>query len=717
MEIKDLLQKDLFLKDQSFASKTEALDFFAQTLKNKGYAKDAATVLELALKREGEFSTGIGNQIAIPHIRNNVMNKPVILFAQVKPIDWNSLDNQDVEVVFFIALDEKSGANSHLEVIANLSRKFIDEDFVNKLKEVQSYEELIKLLSEEETQTTEETTPRGYDVVAITACPTGIAHTFMAAEKLQKAAQKMGIKIKVETQGTEGPKNVLTQEEINNAKGVIIAVDKVVDLSRFSGKENVLEMGTKNVIKDAEKEIQNILDNKGKTMAGNKLSGASGNTQDAAEMVSFKNFGGRIYKGLMNGVSYMLPFVIFGGIMIALGFLIDINNAGNANYGSGNNASLWFNRIGGISFGLMVPILAAYMAYGLVGKFGLLPGFLTGMMASGKFIMSLNPETGTVGWFEPSNVSSGFFGAIGGAIFTAVVLIFLLKYVFAKLPQSLNGIKNILFVPLFGTLIIVAAFWVLNIPFIYLNYGFTKLLEVIAKYPALLPLLGLVLGIMMALDLGGPINKAAYVFGTATLSAAGGNGTVAMAAVMASGMVPPLGVALAATFFKKLYTKEERQGAYTNYIMGLSFISEGAIPYTAERPKVMVPANLIGGAIAGILVGIFQIKLNAPHGGIFVFALVETSLLSDTASQGAKIGVGIALYLVSIIAGAVASMLAIWFLTKWFNKKSNNQTNLNEESKKAKRTFVFRKKTISSNSIKSIKNLNIINKMKLKLFS
>ncbi|WPL40065.1 PTS fructose transporter subunit IIABC [Malacoplasma iowae] len=681
MDIKDFLKDDLFIINETFKDKKEALTFFSNVLKEKGYALDSKIVLEKAMARENEFSTGIGNKIAIPHIRDNVMKTPVILFAKVKPMDWQSLDGQKVEVIFFIALDQNSGENSHLEVIANLSRRFMDESFIDNLLKINTFKELITLLSNDNQNTKNNESDKNantqenvYDVVAITACPTGIAHTFMAAQSLEKAAKEMGIKIKVETQGTEGPKNVLTQEEINNAKGVIIAVDKVVDLSRFSGKENVLEMGTKAVIKDPKKEINRILNKEGKTMSGSKhASNPSSKFDDSSDMMSFKGFGKRIYKGIMNGVSYMLPFVVFGGIMIALAFLIDINNAGNASYGEVNDAAKWFKRLGGISFDLLVPILCAYMCFGLVGKFGLLPGFVCGFISNGKFLFNIDIEKGTVDWFANSEVSSGFFGAIGGAILTSVIIIVLCKYVFVKLPQSLNGIKNILFIPLIGTLLIAAIFWICNIPLIFLNWGFSKLLSLINSQSYLLPLLGLLIGIMMAFDLGGPINKAAYLFSIATLqdtSINTGNGTVAMAASMASGMVPPLGIALAATFFKNIFDKEQRQAALTNYIMGISFVSEGAIPFTAEKPKVMIPANIVGGAITGLLVGSFQITLNAPHGGVFVFPLVQTSLFG-VVNKSIAIGAGIGLYLVSIIVGSLISMLIIWILNRTLTKKQD----------------------------------------------
>ncbi|MDE6429156.1 MAG: fructose-specific PTS transporter subunit EIIC [Malacoplasma sp.] len=693
-------KKDLVITNKKFKSKIEALTFFAKLLERKKYAKNYSKVLDKVLEREDQFSTGIGNKIAIPHIRDDVMNQSVILFASVEPLEWNSIDSIKVEKIFFIAMSNKEGTNSHMDVIANLSRLFMNQEFVKDLNLVKDYQSLINLLdkySESKKEVSNSSFKSSYDIVAITACPTGIAHTFMAAQMLEDTAKEMGIKIKVETQGTEGAKNVLTQNEIDNAKGAIIAVDKVVDLSRFAGKENVLEMGTKAVIKDARKEIQKILDNKGKKMPGTKLT-TKNDDMNSEDLMSFKGFGKRMYKGIMNGVSYMLPFVIFGGILIALSFLIDIGNANTAggNLGSVSPVAKWFNLLGNLSFGLMVPILSAYIAYGLVGKFGLLPGFICGLISAGQFVFQLDPATGTIDWLGAPKSSSGFFGGIAGAFLTSALIIVFVKYVFGNLPKSLNGIKNILFIPLFGTLIIAALFWIVNIPLIYVNYGFYKFLDIMGSNQYLAPLLGLVIGLMMAVDLGGPINKAAYLFSIATIES--GTGTIAMAASMAGGMVPPLGIALSTSFFKKLWTQEERQTGATLYIMGLSFVSEGAIPFTAKNPKVLLPANIIGGAITGLLVGALQITLQAPHGGIFVFALVKSSLFDTIDLQ---IGLGITLYIVTILAGAIASMLIIYFLSKWQKRKTKDSNNVENNNNKNKFSFKNIKKL--SNIFKKIK--------------
>lgn len=680
MNINNFLKKDLFLVDKSYLTKEDALKDFAKILENKGYAKDADKVLEKAIERENQFSTGIGSKIAIPHIRDDVMNESVILFAKVKPMDWKSLDNQNVEVIFFIAMNISEGENSHLEVISNLSSLFMDEKFINNLLGVNKFNELIDLLNKNLNSQNEDTTKtddnNSYDIVAVTACPTGIAHTFMAAKKLEDVAKEMGVKIKVETQGTEGPRNVLKQDEIDNAKGVILACDKIVDTSRFAGHDNVLEISTKAAIKDAKKEINRSLNKEGVKLKGSKSN--KSNFDETDNLISFDKFGKRLYKSLMTGVSYMLPFVVFGGILIALAFLIDIkhaNDIANApNLGSIEPAAKWFKKLGDISFGLMVPILGAYIAYALVGKMGLLPGFVCSQIAAGSYIFKLNPADGTVDWLADSTGGSvsGVFGAIIGGIYSGVLLILLIKYVFNYLPQQLNGIKNILFIPLFGTLLIAASFWVINIPLIYVNYGFTKLLQLIESNN-LSVLLGLLIGTMMAVDLGGPINKAAYVVATLSLknTDAAGHGTIAMASAMAGGMVPPLGIAFSCTFFKKMWTKEQRVAGYSNYIMGLSFISEGAIPFTTENPKLLVPANVSSGFVAGLLTAAFGIKLNAPHGGIFVFPLVSTDFYGLINDAGAKVGIGIALYLAAIIIGALTSMTVLFILYKVYKKNEN----------------------------------------------
>lgn len=720
MELNNFFKKDLIIIDESFNTKEEALRYLANNLVKNGYAKNADQVLKMALKRESEFSTGIGGQIAIPHIRDEVMNSSVITFAKIKPLDWQALDNQPIKYIFFISLKPSDAQNNHMEIIASLSSLFLDEKFVDKLEDIRNYEQLISLIgtkldeNKQQDNSMTNSSNSGYDVVAVTACPTGIAHTFMARDMLNKAAKEMGVNIKVETQGTDGIKNKLTQEDINNAKGVIIAVDRTVDLSRFAGHSNVLEMGTKAVIKDAKKEITRSLNKEGHKFEG-KVKNSNSEDEDI-DQVSFNKFGKRMYKSLMTGVSYMLPFVVFGGILIALAFLIDIKNSGDPKYGEINVVAKWFKNLGGLGFGMMVPIMAAYITYAIVGRIGLLPGFIVGLIAKGDFFFQLNPETGVIKWLElPGTIgaTSGVFGAILGAFLASVVLIALIKYVFKYIPQQLNGIKNILIIPLFGTLIIAALFWVINIPLIYLNYGFAKFLGLMEGKTYLAWLLGTILGAMMAVDLGGPINKAAYVFGTTSLKASDGSSqaTISMAAAMAGGMAPPIAIALSCTFFKKYWTKEERNAGMLNYVMGLTFISEGAIPFTVAKPKLLVPANVVSGAVTGLLIGSFSVKIGAPHGGIFTIALAQSNI--GGATGGLAIGLGVSLFLAAVIAGSIAGMLVLWLLNIINSKKDNtnvSQSSFNSNNKKSViKNFKNRNKEKQQSKITLGKNNDLYN--------
>ena len=707
MNFSDFFKKDLIIVDKSYKSKELALKDFAKVLVEKGYATDAKRVVEMAMKREAETSTGIGEGIAIPHIRDNVMKESAIFFAKVNKVNWDSLDGQPVDYVFFIALNPKS-SGSHMEILAALMKLFMNANFKKGLENVTTISQLIKLMDKytEEEKEEQQASDGSYDVVAVTACPTGIAHTFMARDCLNKAAEEMGIKIKVETQGADGAKNVLSAEDIKNAKGVIIACDRVVDLSKFAGHPNVLEMGTKPVIKDAKKEIQKILDGQGHKFEGKKANNSSSN-EGEAEM-SFNKFGKRAYKSLMTGVSYMLPFVIFGGILIAIAFLIDMNNAGNADFGSKNPVAKWTKGLGDLAFGMMVPILGAYITYAIIGRQGLLPGFIVGLIAKGSFFFNLNPETGQIDWLSIGGANSGVFGAIGGAFLAATIFILMSKLFALEVntkngkkpwfPASLSGIKNILIMPLFGTFFVAISFWIVNIPLIYLNWAFTKFLDLFEGKEYLAWLLGMFLAAMMSVDLGGPINKASYVFGTTALEAAQGHGSMAMAASMAGGMTAPLGIALSVTFFKKLWSKEDRDAGMVNYIMGATFISEGAIPLTLKNPKVMMPSNIIGSAVAGIIIGALKVTIAAPHGGILTVALAKCELNSNW-SQGLQMGLGIAFFIAAVLAGAVVSMFCIYLFTKIYGNKTKGEKQLESKSKKSvKKDFANKNvATISKN--------------------
>lgn len=698
MKIEKFLNKKVCYFNLEFKTKKDALEYFCSKLVEEGFGENKKQLLLAALKREEEFSTGVGSEVAVPHIRIPEMKTSVLLFAKVKPMNWDSIDNKDIKYVFFIALNDQD--NVHIEILSELSRNLMNDDFLMMLDSISSFDEIINLFNTYSLKEVEVQEVDGdYDLVGVTACPTGIAHTYMAAEQLKKKALEMGLKIKIETQGTEGPRNILTKEEIKNAKGILLAIDRAIDLDRFFAHDNVIETTTRKVIKNPELEINNILEKKGEKLKGSTSSGAGDNDLSG---FNFDKFGKRTFKALLTGISYMLPFVIFGGIMIAIAFIIDIPNAGDPDFGTVNNVAYWFKTLGGISFNMMVPMLGAYIAYALVGKVGLLPGFITGFMAAGSFLFRGQ------GWFGTPASSSGFFGAIGGGILAAVLIILMMKYVVSKMPRSLNGIMQILVVPFLGTLIIVGLFWIVNIPLLYLNLGFSLFLNIFQGNNNLAIILGLIVGIMMASDMGGPINKAAYVFATATLNESAGNGTYVMASVMAAGMIPPLGIAISTSFNKKLWTKEEREAGLANWIMGISFITEGAIPFAAKNAKVIIPASMVGAAIAGMLSAAFGVTLAAPHGGIFVFALVKSTLFKGA---GLQIGLGITLYLVAIIIGSIITALMILALTKLFDKtkkidnekrKSNSDSKIWGKNKNSKinRLDIFANKTTIKDKIK-----------------
>lgn len=683
MGISNFLKSDLYV-DKKFKNKKEALEHFCSVLEKKGYVKSGKKALEAALEREGQFPTNIGEGVGMPHILNDVVKTPCILFAKVHGLLWDENDNSEkgkVDYIFFLNYSKNTGENSHMETIQELSGLLINENFINGLKEIKSTNDLIKLItSNSSSNNTQETQNSGtageYQIVAITACPTGVAHTFLAKDSLEKAAKEMNIPIKVETQGTEGSRNTLTEKEIQNSKGVILALDRSIDTSRFAGKENVVEISTRDAIKNPNEQIQKVLDNKGTKFKG---SAKGADKFEDTNLISFDKFAKRIYQSLMNGVGHMLPFVIFGGIMIAIAFMIDsfsgIPSGLEEQLGSYTTAAKWFKQIGDIAFGLMVPILCAYMSFGLVGKGGLLPGFVCGMIANGA--MSINGKPWLMDFLSESQLNllsngSGFFGAIGGALITSVMFILISKHILSKMPKSLNAITNILFMPLFGTFIMASLFFLANIPLQFVNLGFGMFLDLFSGRPELYPLLGIVMGLMMCADLGGPINKAAYVFGTITLANVSTGGSVPMAIAMGSGMVPPLAIALSGTFDKKIWTDAQRKESYTNYIMGLSFISEGAIPFTAAQPKKMVISNLVGGAVAGIAIASFQIGSLAPHGGIFVAPLLKCNL-SVANTDGLQIGLGVTFFIASVLLGAFVEMVVIGVLSRFTNFGKNKE--------------------------------------------
>ncbi|HEL1549632.1 TPA: PTS sugar transporter subunit IIA [Streptococcus suis] len=628
MKIQDVLRKDVMLLDLQATSKEAVIDEMIASLVEKGYVTDFDVFKTGIMNREAQTTTGLGDGIAMPHAKNAAVKEATVLFAKSnKGVDYASLDGQPTDLFFMIAAPE--GANdTHLAALAELSKYLMKPGFADKLRGVSSPEEVISVFDAAEAadKAAEEVVaaPSGDRpfIVAVTACTTGIAHTYMAEEALKKQAAEMGVDIKVETNGASGVGNKLTAEDIKNAAGVIIAADKAVDMPRFNGKPLVSRPVAAG-IKQPEELINLILD--GKASAYTASEGVA--TVESSEKLSL---GKAFYKHLMSGVSQMLPFVIGGGILIALAFLFDgalgVPQDSLGSLGSYHEIAAMFMKIGGAAFGFMLPLLAGYIAYSIAEKPGLVAGFVAGAIASSGLAFGKIPyAAGGEETLALAGVSSGFLGAlVGGFLAGGVVLV--LRNALRNLPKSLQGLNAILLLPLLGTAITGFLMFFVNIPMAAINTGMNNFLAGLEGSSAIL--LGLVLGGMMAVDMGGPVNKAAYVFGTGTLAATvADGGSVAMAAVMAGGMVPPLAVFVATLLFKDKFTQEERNSGLTNIVMGLSFITEGAIPFGAADPARAIPSFIAGSALAGALVGLSGIQLMAPHGGIFVIALTSNPLL------------------------------------------------------------------------------------------
>ncbi|HFI0668677.1 TPA: fructose-specific PTS transporter subunit EIIC [Streptococcus suis] len=628
MKIQDVLRKDVMLLDLQATSKEAVIDEMIASLVDKGYVTDFDVFKTGIMNREAQTTTGLGDGIAMPHAKNAAVKEATVFFAKSnKGVDYASLDGQPTDLFFMIAAPE--GANdTHLAALAELSKYLMKAGFADKLRGVSSPEEVISVFDAAEAadKAAEEVVaaPSGDRpfIVAVTACTTGIAHTYMAEEALKKQAAEMGVDIKVETNGASGVGNKLTAEDIKNAAGVIIAADKAVDMPRFNGKPLVSRPVAAG-IKQPEELINLILE--GKASAYTTSEGAA--TVESSEKLSL---GKAFYKHLMSGVSQMLPFVIGGGILIALAFLVDnllgVPNDSLSSLGSYNELASMFMKIGGAAFGFMLPLLAGYIAYSIAEKPGLVAGFVAGAIANSGLAFGKIPyAAGGEETLALAGVSSGFLGAlVGGFLAGGVVLV--LRNALRNMPKSLQGLNAILLLPLLGTAITGFLMFFVNIPMAAINTGMNNFLSGLEGSSAVL--LGLVLGGMMAVDMGGPVNKAAYVFGTGTLAATvADGGSVAMAAVMAGGMVPPLAVFVATLLFKDKFTQEERNSGLTNIVMGLSFITEGAIPFGAADPVRAIPSFIAGSALAGALVGLSGIQLMAPHGGIFVIALTSNPLL------------------------------------------------------------------------------------------
>ncbi|HEL1592279.1 MULTISPECIES: PTS fructose transporter subunit IIABC [Streptococcus] len=628
MKIQDVLRKDVMLLDLQATSKEAVIDEMIASLVEKGYVTDFEVFKTGIMNREAQTTTGLGDGIAMPHAKNAAVKEATVLFAKSnKGVDYASLDGQPTDLFFMIAAPE--GANdTHLAALAELSKYLMKPGFADRLRAVTNPEEVIAVFdtAEEADKAAEEvvTTPSGDRpfIVAVTACTTGIAHTYMAEEALKKQAAEMGVDIKVETNGASGVGNKLTAEDIENAVGVIIAADKAVEMPRFNGKPLVSRPVAAG-IKQAEELINIILDGKASTYTATEGTA----TVESSEKLSL---GKAFYKHLMSGVSQMLPFVIGGGILIALAFLVDnfigVPNDSLSNLGSYNEIASMFMKVGQAAFGFMLPLLAGYIAYSIAEKPGLVAGFVAGAIANSGLAFGKIPyAAGGEETLALAGVSSGFLGAlVGGFLAGGVVLV--LRNALRNLPKSLQGLNAILLLPLLGTAITGFLMFFVNIPMAAINTGMNNFLAGLEGSSAIL--LGLVLGGMMAVDMGGPVNKAAYVFGTGTLAATvADGGSVAMAAVMAGGMVPPLAIFVATLLFKNKFTQEERNSGLTNIVMGLSFITEGAIPFGAADPARAIPSFIAGSALAGALVGLSGIQLMAPHGGIFVIALTSNPLL------------------------------------------------------------------------------------------
>lgn len=631
MRITDLLDKNSVMLGAAPSDKKQALEQVVALMAESGKLADEEAYKKQVFAREEESTTGIGEGIAIPHGKCDSVIKPG-LAAMVIPngVDFESLDDEPVTLLFLIAAPNTKD-NVHLDVLSKLSVMLMDEDFTAKLRAAKSVDEFMQIIDDADSE------KAGIDerlktdggkvnkILAVTSCPTGIAHTYMAAEGLEKAAAKAGCTIKIETRGSGGAKNVLTEQEIADADCIIVAADAKVPMERFDGK-HVLECQVSDGISKADELIEKALNQDAPIYkSGNHTEGT---VKSKGKSDSFAH---RIYMQLMNGVSHMLPFVVGGGILIAIAFLIDgqsvdinlLSPAERADFGTITPAAAFFKGIGGVAFGLMLPVLAGFIAEAIADRPGLALGFVGGMIAA--------------------NGKSGFLGALAAG-FIAGYVILLLKKLCDKLPESLEKLAPVLFYPVFGILIMGAAMNFVVEPVMgAINTGLNSGLASMSGTSKVL--LGFVLGAMMSVDMGGPFNKAAYVFGAASIAA--GNYDI-MAAVMIGGMVPPCAIALATIFFKNKFTKEERQAGPVNIIMGLAFITEGAIPYAASDPLHVLPACIIGAGVSGALSEVFNCTLMAPHGGIFVFPVVGNALM----------------YLVALVIGTAVSTVMLGLFKK-----------------------------------------------------
>ena len=641
MRIRDLLAPESICLNGAAADKKDVLNQMVDLMAKSGKVSDKENYLAAVFAREEEGTTGVGDGIAIPHGRCTGVNKPG-LAAMVLPqgVEYEALDDEPVNLIFLIAAPEGAG-NVHITILSKLSMMLMDDTFTESLRKAKSVEEFLNIIDAAETEKddadaakekaaaqTDLAADKEKDnqklILAVTACPTGIAHTYMAAESIEKAAKKKGYLVKVETRGSGGAKNVLTEEEIEAADGIIVAADTNVPMDRFDGKA-LIECQVSHGINKADELIDTIVSGQA------EIYKAAAPAKKSNSKSMSGGVGHTIYKHLMNGVSHMLPFVVGGGILIAIAFLIDglcvdlnaLSAAERANFGTITPIAATFKTIGGVAFGFMLPILAGFIAMSIADRPGLVAGFVGGAIAA--------------------NGTSGFLGALAAG-FLAGFIVNLIKKVCEKLPDSLEGIKPVLLYPVFGVLLMGLSMTFIIEPIVgVINSGLNNGLGSLSGMNAVL--LGAILGGMMSIDMGGPFNKAAYVFGTASIAA--GNYNI-MAALMVGGMVAPCAIALATLLFKNKFTVEERKSGPTNFVMGLSFITEGAIPFAASDPLHVLPSCIVGSALAGALSMAFNCTLMAPHGGIFVFPVVGNPIM----------------YVVALVAGTIVGAILLGILKK-----------------------------------------------------
>ncbi|WP_339022585.1 fructose-specific PTS transporter subunit EIIC [Spiroplasma endosymbiont of Crioceris asparagi] len=672
MELKDMFSKQTSFFDVDITDQTKLIEFVAENLLKENLITNKEEFVKGILKRESEMSTAMGDAIAIPHVLNPVVNKSGVAFVRVKnPIDWKADDKQPVKYIFFIFTNGADG-NEHLTALGNLAGKLARSESHKILANATNFKELSKFFEEEKPEVVA-TPNNGFDIVAITACPTGIAHTYLAEEKLKEYAKEAGYSIKVETQGRRGNENILTQTDVDNAKIIILAHDKgLTGMSRFNNKK-VIDTSTKDAIYNGPKLFENYLNDQKTTI----IKGAAGDAEGVGEALTLKKF--KDVKGnLLGGISRMLPFVVAGGILLGIAFLIDFaagNSDAGGNFGTVNKGAGFFAAIGKTSMQMMIPILGAFIAYTIIGPQGLMPGMVAGLLSSSIMPFAYGDDgnwSNMFGKLLPHNLKgneSGFIGALVGG-YLAALEVYGLSKLMGKFHKNLQGVRDIVFIPVLSLFAIAVTMFVMNIPLGYVMYGISQGLSYLTQHN-LIALVAILIGTMMCVDMGGPINKIAYSLGVLSVGhklitdvdADGYDAqTVIMAASMLAGMLPPLIIAFSTVLVRKAWTDKDRQAAKGNWLMGACFISEGAIPFMIKDPKRIIAVSMVGGAIIGGIVGGLQITLGAPHGGIFTFALLQANVGNMSKSLGMGIGISVvivALIAISMVCGLV---LGLWRL-------------------------------------------------------